>query len=106
MAIYIRSLTYAMPAVVVHMVVGDDGTVAVVVGVKPVAIVVVHMVAAPVTPLVAVRVVSEVQVRDLRVSDVAPHADLVHDFQIGEVLAEPSDLVRDPVAFRRAVAQV
>ena len=74
---FLVALTDAVPAVVVHVIVRDHSVVAVVVGVEPVAHVVVYVVAAPVPPLVAERVVAEEQVVDFRFRDVPVHSHLV-----------------------------
>lgn len=72
-----EKLTYAVPPVVMHVVVRDRGVVAVIVGVEAVADVVVHVVTAPVPTLVAERVVPEELVVDLRVRDVSIYGHLV-----------------------------
>ena len=83
-----------MVPVVVHLVVVDCQEVAVVVGVKAVARVVVHLVPPPVSLLVAVRVDPEVVVVDVRVIDVAVDVDIIEYFGVTLVRAEPADLVR------------
>ena len=80
--------------VVVDLVVVDGQEVAVVVGVKAVARVVVHLVPPPVSLLVAVRVDPEVQVVDVRVVDVAIDVNIIEYFGVRLVRAEPADLVR------------
>ena len=81
-----------MVSVVIDFVVVDSQEVAVVVGVEAVLCVVVHLVPPPVSPLVAVRVHSEMVVVDVRVVDVAVNVDLVEHVDIAKVLAEPSNL--------------
>ena len=83
-----------MVPVVVDGVVVDGQEVAVVVGVEPVARVVVHFVPPPVSLLVAVRVDPEVHVVDVRVVDVAVHVGIVEHFRVALVRAEPADLDR------------
>ena len=81
-----------MVYVVVDLVIVDGQEVAVVVGVKAVAGVVVHLVPPPVSLLVAVRVDPEVVVVDVRVVDVTVDVDIVEQLGITQVLAEPSHL--------------
>ena len=83
-----------MVPVVVDLVVVDGQEVAVVVGVKPVARVVVHLVSPPVSLLVAVRVDPEVHVVDVRVVDVAVDIDIIEYLGVALVRAEPANLVR------------
>lgn len=52
----------------------------------------VESVAAPVTPLVSVRVDGEVEVVQLRVVDVSPHVDAVKDLRVRFIFAESSYL--------------
>ena len=84
----------AVVTVVVDLVVVDGQEVAVVVGVKPVARVVVHLVSPPVSLLVAVRVDPEVHVVDVRVVDVAVDIDIIEYLGVALVRAEPANLVR------------
>ena len=82
----------AVVPVVVDRVVVDGQEVAVVVGVKAVARVVVHLVSPPVSLLMAVRVDPEVHVVDVRVVDVAVDVDIIEYFGVTLVRAEPADL--------------
>ena len=84
----------AVVPVVVDRVVVDGQEVAVVVGVKAVARVVVHLVPPPVSLLVAVGVEPKVHVVDVRVVDVAVDVDLVEYFGVTLVFTEPADLFR------------
>ena len=83
----------AVVPVVVDLVVVDGQEVAVVVGVKAVRRVVVHLVPPPVSPLVAVRVHSEMVVVDVRVVDVAVHVHFLEHVGVAPVLAVPSNLI-------------
>ena len=69
-------------SVVIDLVVVNGQEVAVVVGVEAVQSVVVHLVAPPVSLLVAVRVDPEVVVVDVRVVDVAVDVDVIENFDI------------------------
>ena len=82
-----------MVPVVIHLVVVDGEKVAVIVRVETVPRVVVHLVPSPVPLLVAVRVNPEVVVVDVRVVNVAVDIDVVEDFVVALVNAEPTDLI-------------
>ena len=85
----------AVVHVVVDYVVVDGQKVAVVMGVETVARVVVHLVPPPVSLLVPVRVHAEVVVVDVRVVDVAINVDVLEQFFVAQVRAEPADLWSD-----------
>ena len=82
-----------MVPVVIHLVVVDGEEVAVIVGVETVPRVIVHLVPPPISLLVAVRVDPEVVVVDVRVVNVAVDIDVVEDFVVALISAEPTDLI-------------
>lgn len=65
-----------------------------------------YLVEAEVASLVSVGVVPEVEVVDVRSQDVSPHVHLVEQLRVGQVFAEPANLVGDPVALRVVPPQV
>lgn len=86
-------------SVVVDDVIVDRQEVGVIVGVEAVPGVVMHLVSAPVSLLVAVRVQAKAVVVDVRVVHVAVHIHLIEDFGVALVHAEPSDLSKTKKKF-------